>query len=279
MSSYDASAVATASASTTLVITKPANVVSGSLLIAVIARAATGTPTLSGWSTVACPSTKNLSSQTLFGTGCGFMWKWAGGSEGANYTFTSTSSEWIGRMFAIHGLTPPLLYSDGTPVGASMFDYGTSFSRSGTSLVHGTNVILSDLTYDHYWVIAGPALQEAAATRTLSAMTGHMGDTTYSALVGVSLATGIDEWTNAVDADSPVYPATSCTTSNASGTGRGYLLAIGDPATARVDVKARRRRSAGNRGNVASMAPHALDRASIARMAESHRARASLCAP
>ncbi len=247
---YDASAVATASASTTLVVTKPANVVVGSLLVVAIGRSVAATPTLTGWATVPSSTQKN-SAASAFGSGCGFLFKWAdaGDVAAADFTFTSTSSEWVGRMFAVHGLTAPFLDSAGNPVPEAVFDAAQGFARSGTSITDGDATSSADVTYDHYWVIAAPCVTEAAATRTLSAMTGHMSDTTYTALVGVSMATGVDEWTVASSSDDPTYPNTAVTTSNASGTGRGYILHIADPITTAVQASQKRRKSAANHGN------------------------------
>lgn len=234
MGSFVTHSTNTASASISCTVTKPTGTISGDLLIACIAKTTTGTPTPpSGWDTISSDSTlKNFTQGTAFASGCGFYWKIAGGSEPADYTWTSTSGEWIITILCFRGINLPLVNSTGTPLEEALFDFSVVFSRSGTSLQASDEAANSDLTHDHYWYVVCPAINEAAATRTLSSLSAFLTQLTNNSLVGISMIAGYAEITLEDSGDNPAIGPTSCTIDNASGTARGYGVFISDPSGA-----------------------------------------------
>jgi RHS repeat-associated protein len=99
---FRASANASATASTTLLVTKPAGVASGDALLAAVS--VRGTPTItppSGWSLIRSDPNTTVMTQALYV-------KVAGGSEPANYTWTfgASASAAVGGILAYTGVDP-----------------------------------------------------------------------------------------------------------------------------------------------------------------------------
>lgn len=231
MGSLRSTSTNTASASTTCVVNAPAGVAAGDLLIAAYAKNTSATPTHpSGWATItAAGATKNFSQTTAATNGTGFAWKYATGSEPANYTWTSSSSEWIITIFCFQGINFPILKSDGTPISQVVFDNMQVYARSGTTVLVDDNLSTSDITYDHYWNVVAPCMQEAGVTHTLSAPSAYLTTVTNNALVGISMYTGYAEFNFASLTDNPDVTEGQVTTSAATGNARGFSLWIADP--------------------------------------------------
>ena len=230
----------TASASTTCVVTKPAGTVQGDLLIAVIAKTSTGNPTATDWDICTTGGLiKNISQSTVMQNGCGMMWKVAGASEGASYTFTSTSAEWIVTIFCFQDINLTTLNSDNTPVEVVLFDIAMSVSRSGTTLILQDEPNASDWTHDRYWMVIGFSIQDAGVTHTLSSPSAYLTQVTNNALVGVAMLTAYAE---IQPADNPELGPTQVTLGAGTGTGRGFALYISDPISEDRETKGPRAR-------------------------------------
>lgn len=246
MGSLRSTSTNTASVSTTCTVTKPAGTALGDILIAAIGKSTTATPSgvPAGWAVAATASSTVKSTVGAIGNlvqnGCGFYWKEAGGSEPADYTWTSILSEWIVTILCFQDIVIPLRTGAGAVYGPALFDVASAITRTGTALSNGgRSPGWQDTQYDHYWYITAPAISDVAATRTLSALTGVANTVTNNALLGISMIVGYDELDFAALSDSPVTPEVSCTIDSAAGSARGFSFVMADPI-ARPGLKPRR---------------------------------------
>ena len=233
----------TATGSTTCTVTKPTGTVSGDLLVAAIGKSTTGTPSgvPSGWVVVTSNTAEKLNNTaSSFGNGCGFYYKIAGGSEGADYTWTSTSSEWAITIFCFQDINFWLQTGSLVPVPVGVFETSNLFSRSSTTLALADEPSPSNFSHDHYFIVAAPCIQEAAQTRTLSALSGYLTQVSNDSAVGISMMTG---WAEYEPADDPEIGPTQCTIDNASGNARGYAILISDPTDEELFLNQRPRQT------------------------------------
>ena len=226
----------TATSATNVVVTKPTGTTTNDLLIACLANNigtsfSSGLP--SGWAVAAVPSTlKEASSGTLASHsgsaptgGVTIAWKQAGGSEPANYTFTSASGNQIGVVMAFRGVafqTP-----GGIWISRFIFDYAIGHTRS-TSTIQWNNStgagFTNNFVYSNYLQITALAQNVAATTVNLSALSVGTQRANH-ALSGVSLLVGTHTFSPSATG---VPTQMTCTTDNASGNGRGFCLFIAD---------------------------------------------------
>lgn len=243
MGSFRSSASNTASASTTCVVTKPAGVADGDLLIACIAKAGSGAITGPvGWeSCTSGGNLKNFSQTTASVNGCALWWKKASG-EGADFTFTAASTEWVVSVLAFQNINWPILDSGGAPVEIALFDIICIFGRTGSTIVILDEPVWSDLGHDHYFAVAMFAVQETAVTHDLTSPSAYLTQVYTNDLVGISMLAAYAEITLEDAGDSPTIGPTSCTLDASTGTGRGHMILIADP-TDEISMKNVRPRS------------------------------------
>ena len=245
MGSLRSSSNKTASASTTCTVTKPSGTTSGDILVAAVAKSTTASPSgvPSGWALVTSDTSikTNVPFFNVIQNGCGFYWKEAGGSEPADYTWTSTSSEWAITILCFQDVVAPLRGPAGTIYSPALFDVNAVFVRTSTTIdFSARDPSWFSLQYDRYFYIVAPGISDTGQTRTLSALTGVANTVSNNSLVGISQIVGYDVVEFADVADSPVVPTVSCTVDSAAGTVRGFGLMMAD-YIARPDLKQARR--------------------------------------
>jgi len=233
---FVASTSTTATAATDITGNAPGGIQSGDLLIGLMAKNTTGSPTLpSGWTGGSVNTNKPQSIATLSAFsgsaptgGVGIYWKMATNSEPATYTWSGNpaGSNLALTIIAFRGVNVIQMAAGGWN-NAHLFDAGNLYIRSGTSLIFSGNTMLeASYTAENHIVIAAMAQMVAATTVTLSSLTGGLTQISNESLSGISMIVGyriINRYT-----DGEIGPH-QCTTNTGSGNAAGRAFIIPSP--------------------------------------------------
>jgi hypothetical protein len=145
----ESSASNTATATTSLTITKPSGTVSGDVLVAfvnMIRSSAINTPP-SGWTTIEISGVFAYSH---------VYWKVAGASEPSSYTWDEgASTSWAGVIFRLSGVDPTTQLDVATVTGEDT-GYNTSFISASITTVTNGAIVFASVFRDVRYITAGP---------------------------------------------------------------------------------------------------------------------------
>lgn len=145
----ESSASNTATASTSLTITKPSGTVSGDVLVAfvnMVRSSAINTPP-SGWTTIEASGAYAYSH---------VYWKVAGASEPSSYTWDEgVSTNWAGVIFRLSGVDPTTQLDAATVTGEDTV-YNTSFTCASITTVTDGSIVFASVFRDVRYITAGP---------------------------------------------------------------------------------------------------------------------------
>lgn len=144
----ESSASNTATASSSLTITKPSGTVSGDVLVAFvnIVRASLIDTPPSGWTAI-----NTAGSYTQWSV----YWKVAGASEPADYTWTESSTNWAGVIFRLSGVDNTTSL-DATTVTGEDTTYNTSFNAGSITTVTDGAMVFTSVFKEQQYITGGP---------------------------------------------------------------------------------------------------------------------------
>lgn len=187
--------------------------------------------------------------------GVGIYWKETGGGEPGTYTVTNSSCNMGGVMLRIRGA----VFQRGVANAIRSelaFDSKRNLSRSGSTIVQGQGPFnAADYSYDGGLMIAGFGQTVTTTVATLSAPSASMTQRgTAIALSGIGVLVATEALDFGVNPDTG---SRQCATDQAAGTGRGFILVLGDQTDLREVVGMRTEGGTGTPPAVANFAPAA----------------------